>query len=515
MKRFLMRLSCVSTLLLTSSAACAELESLQLTKNLKLQYLQMDKTGDDNVYQVVIKNPHLYWVETSSMVPQLVGEIDHVGTWKFNVDTKGNSAKAISEGSTRYTLLNPTEGEVDVADFVVTGVITKNLSGNITTLKKVLDKWREGAAVSEEEVLVALEAITNASIEGKDLKIKNPNAPSSEISVDLAKLHYNHASGVMPEEFTLDYKGSNDFSFTLGNTTLSFPQVGKYASGDILKLQLPAWRTLAAFARAPNGFPDVNFNVNDDMTSKLGDGNSSFTFTSKSGEKPSVQWNFQQKGQNSADWVKLITSVQKYTASATEEHPFAAFAYDWLTSSKAAAFLSLLPMNSTFLWNGSLGFNSTPLYYEKGNADMSWLDADKNGLKILYTGGAGLDKRHEGSLLVTLVGGKATFNKAITLFNALQVSLDPFLNKYGVNIDQASPAMQDELYSLLLRYVDDAKSADSEMKFTIKDSAAGTTIGGKDYAQFAADFEAFARKYSNKQVNENIDQRLLEEAQVH
>lgn len=464
-----------------------ELLEKQLAKGIKIQYQQWERKGDDDKFEVLVRDPHIYWLDTSKMVPRLMGEIDHKGTWKINVDVKGNQAKTESDGVTHITI-NAPESEDSYLDLTMDGQITKTVEGDLAKMREPLRQIRAGE-FTEESLLTILEAINKGAVEAKNLKISSVQDGGEETIFETAALNYRHASGATPEEFVAKVKASGTYQLAIGSTVMKFPELGKWESLEGGSLSLSDWRTLAAFFHAPfsKGMPSMQLDSSSNIKSKLGASIWSVLFANKHGENSLVSWTIKGQNQLMPDWVKSIAGVQKHSLGGTEESMAALFVYNWLTSPQTAAFLSLLPLQSSLDWNGSVEYGSASSKdVSKGHMWFNWLKKDNSGLQVKFSD-VSTDK---GDLQVTLVGGRAIYDYFVGLFNAFESSLSPLAQKYHINLEKISPETKEKLFNFLLSYADDPKAQEKELKFNVKYTPAGTTIGNKPLSQFTSDFNA-------------------------
>lgn len=493
MKSFLlMGLSVV--LLATTTSFTGEIQEKQLSKDVKLEYQHLESKGDNDKYEVELKDPHLFFMGTSQTGERkIIGEIDHKGVWKLAVDTKANNANTESEGTT-HLLIRGKEDEENPIDIIISGKITKSMVGNFAKIKDVISKVKNGN-FSSQEVLTILQNIKEAHAEGKNVKIIAASDPENALLLDNGTINYLHTSGVTPEEFTFKFN-------ILGDTTnqmfLTQDTRSSLFSG---KLSLAEWSKLWAFSQFPSwkDVPEGKLDWDVHSKSDIETTEAKFLFTSAQGK--SFQIELHEKVELVSDWIKrFLVKVKENPPEEDPEDTSAQTIYKWLLAPKTLPLYSLIPLQSFLDFTGSFEYSADPSFMvQKGTAALSLLEKKESGLKFIFKS----ENTDKGSLQIVLAGGRSLFNRIINFYNTLEDSLVPFMPQ-GTGIGVISPEMKEDLFKLLLSYANEPKSEDKDLVLDVKYDGWNITIGNKGLHQFIIDLYQLKSKHQDGKTQEKV-----------
>jgi hypothetical protein len=63
----------ISSIFITAGTTLwGEVQQKQLTKNIRLQYEAIDQRGDDSNFEITLKDPHLFWMDTAEGTPSVL-----------------------------------------------------------------------------------------------------------------------------------------------------------------------------------------------------------------------------------------------------------------------------------------------------------------------------------------------------------------------------------------------------------------------------------------------------------
>lgn len=487
-----------------SSPLWAEIQQRQLTKEVMLQFEEMDQKGDDSKEEYLIKNPHFFWMDSSATAPTIMGEIDLKGTLKVIADYKGNNIKTESDGIT-HIIVRSSDPDDQPMNLFIDGKINKSIDIDFKKIEGPVAQFRAGHS-SDQTILSILEAISKASAEGKNLKITGDNfgTDRNPALIELVKANYVHTSGVTPEEFTLNIKSNHSLVTATPTAIYKLPNSGKIDSSYDIKTKLPAWSKLLEYTKMPhkNGLPEASFDGKMTTKSKLGEGTWDSSFASKKleGNRYLIEGKMSSDGTNSPDWVKEVQGIEKEPITSLtskdedqrSESAMEKMIFDWLKSSKTTAFLTLIPLQSSLNWNGSLEYfaDAGNFSVDTGKFIFSLLGKRKTGIQLNfdYKGG-------EANSELSLLGGRPLFDHGIALYNAFGDSIASYWR-----IPKFSSEDKDGLYNLFTKYSEQPGKANTELKFAVKYNKDGVTIGGKDASQFIADLSTFYHEFSSRQT---------------
>lgn len=489
------------TSLFTSTFLSGEMQTKQLTEEIKIHYADLEQKGDDSKFEVTLKDPHFYWMDTTGDKPRMIGEIDHKGTLKFWVDIPSNVAKAESEGSTHliFNQTGPANGPIEMT---LHGKMTDLIEGDFSKIKEPIAKLRAGA-FSEEDILTLLENVKKASLNGRNVKITLAQA-AKEMLLEVANINYQHNSGLTPEEFTISLKASAE------NKSNLFLEADKRDSTISGKMTLSPWRKLAAFLRHPDWktIPEGNSEWNITSTSEIDSSLAKIRFSSSQGDNPIIEFEINQKVDLVSDWVnKLVANVKKNPPQENEnaENQAEIAIYKWLISPQTLPFLNLIPLQSAFDFNGSFEYSAVPAFAaKKGALSFSLLGQKQSGVQIAFNAD---EQGRNGDLQLLLAGGRPLFNRLISFYNALENSISSVFSGGYMGMQPISQEYKEKLYKLLLSYTADPSAAEKQMKFVVKYNKDEVTIGGKTLQQFMADADALMNSNPNEG---SIEQELIE-----
>lgn len=486
-----------------SSPLWAEIQQRQLTKEIMLQFEEMNQKGDESKEEYVIKNPHFFWMDSSSTAPTILGEVDLKGTLKVIADYKGNNIKTESDGIT-HIIARSSDPEVEPMNLFIAGKINKSIDIDFKKVEVPIVQLRAGHS-SNQTILTILEAISKASAVGENLKITGDGLATDRdpIMIELAKATYDHTSGATPEEFALNVKSNHSTVYVSPTATYRLPTTGKMDSSYDMKAKLPAWSKLLEFGNSPNktGFPEAAFSGKMSTKSKLGTGTGDWSLTSKKLESNRylIEAKFTAGNNTSADWVKEFQGIIREpiaNSSNNEENQGAAaiekMVFDWTKSPKTTPFLSLFPLQSNVDWNGSMEYlvDAGNFSFDKGKMNLSVLGNRKTGilLNMDYKGGG------EATTDLTLVGGRPLFDHGIALYNTFGDSIASYWRVPRITTED-----KNELYNLLTKYSEQPAKANTELKLAVKYNKDGVMIGGKDASDFVNDLTELYKNYMARQ----------------
>lgn len=506
----------VATLALAvSTVSCplwAEAQQKQLTKEIMVQFEEMNLKGDSSKEEYVLKNPHFFWMDSSATAPTILGEVDLKGTLKITADYKGNTIKSESDGRT-HIIVRSSDPEEEPMNVFIDGKINKSIDIDFKKIEGPVAQFREGN-FSKQTVLPFLEAISKASSEGKDLKItgdgfgtdKNPTL------VEVAKANYVHTSGVTPEEFTFTIKTNRSTAFVGSTAIYKLPDSGKIESSYDSNAKLPAWAKLIEYANAPkkNGFPEASVDGKVNAKSNLGIGSWDYSFNSKKldGNRSSIGGKLKGVSTNSADWIKNFQGIVREplsngAANGESQRPegmIEKMIYNWVKSPKTTPFLSLLPLESTLDLNGSMEYSADAHklspeevknkgFFDTGKWSLSLLGNRKTGIQLDVN-----YKGDEGHAELALLGGRPLFDHGIALYNAFGDSIASYWK-----LPKFTAEDKEGLFNLLTKYSDQPAKANTELKFSVKFNGDDATIGGKNISEFMGDLARFYHEFSARQ----------------
>lgn len=491
MKSFL-SICCLSIgLLATTGSFAKETQQKQLSKDVKLEYQHFERTGNDDKYEVQLQDPHVFVMGTPQTgEPKIIAEIDHKGLWKLNVDTKANSARSQSEGTT-HLFVKSKEGGENPIDFTLSGNITKLLVGNFANSQDIISKMRSGS-LSSQDVLSALQNIKEAKVEGKNVKVIVASDPKNALMLE-GDIHYQHTFGAAPEEFTFKVNIQGDATNKL---LLTKDSRSSLFSG---KVSLADWSKLWSFAQSPtwNGVPEGKLDWNVLSKSDLETTEAKFLFTATQGK--SLQFELHEKVELVSDWIKRFLAKVKENPPGEQEDSFSQSIYKWLNSPKTLPLYSLIPLQSLFDLSGSFDYIADPSFVvQKGNAALSLLGKKGSGVKLVFNS----ENIEKGNLQIIFVGGRPSFNRFISFYNALEDSLIPFLPQ-DTYIGLISPAMKEDLFKILLSYSKDPKSENKDLVLDVKFDGWNITIGNKSVQQFIIDLYQLKSKQPEEKTRED------------
>ncbi|MGZ3633349.1 MAG: hypothetical protein ACXWM7_03370 [Parachlamydiaceae bacterium] len=466
----------------------------KLSSDVILQYEDMQIKKDESKQEVFLKNPHLI-IKEASKNQKIVGEIDLTGTLNVTANEKAHTYEFAKDGVTRLFFQNESD-EKPKLDMTINGKMTGLLEMDMASTNPYLTALKAGT-LSEEQFVGLLQLIKSSSLMANDLEI----APHRIL--ENIKLAYRHTSGTTPEEITMNFKMSEDFSLRGYGSLFGFQESKKMETDGEIKLLLPEWKHLVSIIRspAPQAIPESFYDMNFHSKSFLGEGASkiSLGFKKLEGERMSIDTKIHTDGQMAANWVEALQKLKKsdLIGMGREENGTQRVIeeglYQWIISSKTTPFLNLLPSQISFDWDGSGTYTKTNnRLLDTGHVVVSLLGKEKAGIRatIDYKDGA-IDSQ------VTLLGGRSTFDYGIDLYNRFVDSFEglSFLSK----LPKFSPEAKEDLYQLLLKYVSQPEKSASEMQFVLNYSKDGVLkIGGKNALQFQMDVIQFYQKFLQK-----------------
>lgn len=478
-----------------NNAIWSELQQKQLTKEISMQYEQMEQKGDESKKEILLKNPHFFWMDTSSMTPTIAAEVNHKGLLKILIDRQQNRIETQSDGSTRVRI-NPNDNDQSV-DFTIEGKIIKIINIDFQKADPALTKMKAGE-MSDQNLLTVLNAIKSASSEGKDLKLYSESAGNEPTLIEWFKGDYVQSSGETPENFTLKFKIKQNLEYVGSQAIYRFPDVNPIDSTYEMKLNLADWSKLLDFARKDRKhlLPAGTFDIKSESKTKISETSWQTSFASKKLEdnKHAIEGKMHYEAKSTSDWVKKIQNIQKEPKK--ESGSLSPYAFiepqivDWIKSPRTTPFLSLFPLILSSDWNGSLQYSSTDNFsVEKGNFTYSLMGKEKNGLKanLNYENG-----NYDSA--VALVGGRADYDYGIDLYNAFSDSLPQF------QLKKFSKENRDDLFKVLSKYAEQPEKAASELKFNLhydKDQQM-LKIQNKNFEEFANDLSDFYQRFTNQ-----------------
>lgn len=497
-----------------SASLWGELQQKQLTKDISMQYQEMQQKGDDSKREIIIKDPHFFWMDTSSMKPEIAGEIDHKGTFTIDVNFAENRIKVEPDGTTHVIIASGNSEEKPI-DFTVEGKRVAIINLDFDKIAPTLEKLKNGDT-SEQNILVLLNAIKSVAGEAKDLKvIASPQERREPLLVDLAKFNYVHTSGQTPEEISLQLKTKQKLEYFGSSAIYSLPAIGPIDSNYDIIIRLPEWAKLIAYARAPKMqfLPEVSLEVKTEAQSKLGQGVWNGNLFSKNSEGGrSIASQFHYEGKSNPDWVQQVQNIVKEHSAQGENNQrkelhdaMEVGLYNWLKSPKTTPFLKLFPMQLTSDWKGAMQYAMDAGNFSVGKADFDYslLGKEKKGLKVLFDYQNG-----DVNSQVTLVGGRPILDYGIDLYNSFSDSIADLWPMRKI-----SKEMGEGLYKLLVEYVEQPAKAQDELMFIVKYNKDGFTIGKKSLAEMMSDLSTFQKKYLS-QKNDEIDSIQMESVEI-
>lgn len=480
----------------TGSFLSAEVQQRQITKEVTLQFEEMNIKGDASKEEYIVKNPHFFWMDSSASAPTILGEFDLKGILDVTIDYKGNTIKSQSEGIHHFML--GSDDPEDALNFYVDGKIEKSVNADLKKIEGPIADFRAGRS-SNETILSILEAISKASAEGKNLKFTGDGfgTDRNPTLVNSAKADYVHTSGSTPEEFTVNVNSVHPLVLATPWAIYRLPNVDKIDYAYSIKTNLPSWAKLLEMVKHRTGLPDAFLEGKVTGKSKLGQGQWIHSLTSKKLEENRYRVEGKLTGENttSPDWVKEFQSVIREPIANpvnTDDQESESFmvkeVYDWLRSPKTTPFLKLFPLQSTTDWNGSLdySFDNKRFSADKGQLSFSFLGKRKTGIQFDLNYVKGGDTTSN----LSLVGGRPLYDHLVALYNAFGDSIS------SRNFPKLTSEDRNSLYNLLKKYSDRPEKADSELKFSLKYGKDGATIGGKDINQLGEDLASFYYEFS-------------------
>src|SRR5690349_1156767 len=111
---------------LSSSPLWAEIQQRQISKEVMVQFEEMNLKGDSSKEEYFLKNPHFFWMDSSATAPTILGEVDLKGTLKIIADFKGNNIKSESDGLT-HIIVRSSDPEDEPINFFIDGKINKSI----------------------------------------------------------------------------------------------------------------------------------------------------------------------------------------------------------------------------------------------------------------------------------------------------------------------------------------------------------------------------------------------------
>ncbi|MBA3603931.1 MAG: hypothetical protein H0W50_09915 [Parachlamydiaceae bacterium] len=471
----------ISSIFITAGTSLwGEVNQKQLTKNIRLQYEALDQKGDDNNFEITLRDPHLFWMDSKTDSPKILAELDHEGTLQIWVDVPNNTAKAESNGAT-HLICNAEEAKQPL-NMTINGKITDTIDVDFSKIKDQLAAMKDGV-FSEDDILTTLENVKKASLDASNVKLIFAQA-MNDILLETAKINYAHTSGSTPEEFSVNLKAIAE---NKNNLFLEPERRETTISG---KSSLSEWRKLASFARTPNwkNIPEGKSNWDIATKSELDASVAKMSMVSTLGDHPALSFEINQQMDLVSDWVNKMIALVKKNPPKNDGGPDAEYAksiYKWIISPQTLPFFNQIPLQSNFDLNGSFEYSAAPAFVtEKGALNFSLLGKKQNGVKLSFVGD---EKGSTGTVNTLLVGGRPLYNRLISMYNALEESLTPFFSKDEMAFKPISPELRDRLFQVLLAHTEDPKAQDKELKFVVKYSKDGVTIGGKPAMEFAKD----------------------------
>lgn len=487
-----------------SNPIWAEMQQKQLTKEVMLQFEEMDQKGDDSKQEYLIKNPHFFWMDSSSTAPTILGEIDLKGTLKVTADFKGNHIQTESDGIT-HIIVHSSDPDDQPMNVIVDGKIFKSLDIDFKKIEGAVAQLKAGRPSNQATLLTVLESISKATSEGKNLKITGDSFGTAKnpTIIESAKMAYVHTSGATPEEFTLDVKSNHSLVYISPTTVYKLPNSGKMDTSYDLKSKLPPWSKLLDYVNMSNknGLPEASLTGKMTAKSKLGESQWDSSFASKKLENGHylIEGKLTNESNTSPDWVKEAQGLVVEPLSEGESKPsnkrfetsIEKTVVEWLKSAKTTPFLALIPLQSSLDWNGSMEYmaDAGNFSVEKGKLLLSLLGKRKTGIQLNFDYKSG-----EVNSEMTLLGGRPLFDHGVALYNAFGDSIVSYFK-----LPKFSSEDQDGLFNLLAKYSEQPGKASSELKFLVKYNRNGVTIGGKDMSQFVGDLSMFYQEFSNRQ----------------
>ncbi len=471
----------ISSIFITAGTSLwGEINQKQLTKNIRLQYEALDQKGDDNKFEITLRDPHLFWMDSKTDSPKILGELDHKGTVQIWVDVPGNTTKAESNGTTHVICNAP--GSKQPLNMTINGKITDTIDVDFSKIKDQLARMRDGV-FSEDDIITSLENVKKASLDASNVKLMFTQA-MNDILLETAKMNYAHTSGNTPEEFAVNLKA------TAENKNNLFLEPEKRETTITGKFSLSEWRKLAIFAHTPNwkNIPEGKSNWDITTKSELDTSVAKMSMVSNLGEHPALSFEVHQQMDLVSDWVNKMIALAKKNPPKNDAGPDAEYVKSiqkWIISPQSLPFFNQIPLQSIFDLNGSFEYSAAPTFAaEKGALNFSLLGKKQNGVKLSFVGD---EKGNTGTVNTLLAGGRPLYNRLINMYNALEESLTPFISKDEMAFKPISPELRDRLFQVLLNHTEDPKAQDKELKFVVKYSKDGVTIGGKPAMDFAKD----------------------------
>jgi hypothetical protein len=489
-----------------SSPLWADVQQKQLSKEIMVQFEEMNLKGDNSKEEYFLKNPHFFWMDSSATAPTILGEMDLKGTLKIIADYKGNNIKAESDGIT-HVIVHSSDPEDEPVNFFVDGKINNSIDIDFKKIEGPVAQFREGN-FSKQTILPFLEAITKASSEAKNLKFTGDGfgTDKSPTIVESSQANYVHTSGATPEEFTWNLKTNQSSAFVGSTAVYNFPNSGKMDSSYDLSAKLPAWAKWVEYANdtKKNGFPEGSFNGKMNAKSNFGNGAWEYSLSSKKSEANSflIETRLKGAGASSPNWVKEFQGVvrEPFANEAGKDESKQGFIekmiYNWVKSPHTTAFLSLLPLENNLDLSASFEVvpNAPNLSREEAN-NKGFFNNGKISLSLLGNRKTGIlsnfnYKGDEGNSDLALVGGRPLFDHAIALYNAFGDSIASFWR-----IPKFTAEDKDGLFNLLAKYADQPAKANSELKFSLRFKGDDATLGGKDINEFVAALTKFYHEF--------------------
>lgn len=505
-------LLCAQSSLLAESAPSSVstpeplLHQKKLTKDISLQYSDIQKKGDDSKQEIVLTNPHLFIMDSSAMVPAILAEANLEGVLKLLMDQKAHRIESESQGVSRL-LLASQDADKPAMVFTVDGNIKKTVDVDPKLLESILPKLRAGQ-VLEESFLSVLFAIKTLSVEGKDLKVVgfDGNAKQPKL-VELLKLDYSNPGlgGAKELDLKLNLKDSLDFSW--GANLYEWPDAEKMEMEYEAKIKIPGksdadWRAMLEGSNfSHSAGTSGEFKSRGKSSFGKGAWEGSFVVKSSLGASNHVEGQWHYEADLAGDWVKRWQGIVKSPLAKPSADDFKSAlglgiestVFKWIKSPRSTPFLSALPTKIVSDWSGSMLFVAEPDFTpEKFSFKYSLLGAEKQGLFV--------DMQYEKDAVlmkISLLGGKVLYSHLVALYNLFT---DSIVDQYP--LPKFSKEAQDKLLSILLEYVDQPGKADSELTFIINASQEGVKIGGKNIDQLGEKLLRFFGESISQQGNQ-------------
>jgi hypothetical protein len=491
----------LSTLLTLSASSLlyGELLEKELSPAVKMQYQEMQLVGDAARQEIVIKNPHFYLRDDSDKV---VAELDLKGNLNILSNYKENHFEIVSDGSLHVLTTSDFSDEDQPMDATVDGKLIGSIDIDYAKAKDSLAALKSGE-LTEQGFLTLLEATKEAFSEGSNLKIvdnEDPRLRNTPVVLEKVKVGYRLVPGSTPEEFTLNIKAKQDSSLVGYGATFGFPEAKKIDSDIEFKVLLPEWKKLIPYVRTsgPKTLPEGVVELKINAKSFMGEGVWDSTIGTKHSEdnRTTIDSKAHYTSQIVANWVELIQKLKKedFSGSTKNNNPIYGVIektlYHWLISPKTTRFLSLLPLQYTLDWNGSMTYVEIPKFtVDKGNFDFSLLGKEKLGIMMVTD-----YQKEEFKSVLTFVGGRPTIDYGLDLYNSFSDSITEHWK-----LPKFSDAAKEALSQILSKYTDQSDKASKDMKFPIGYSKeGGVTIGNKPISDFQAEIIIFSDKFLGK-----------------